>query len=454
MNIDTFLEIVKKSDLIDIKNLCESNKLFNVFCKENKEYIYRHLIKRDFPGRESESNENKYKRLLDYKNNPDGSHSLLSQWYNGIDQEYRFLQRKTYLDINILNQFLKTNPKYPVIKDSYDGWTPLMVAIRHKPDLNIHSSIFALVEKYADLNSQNKDGWTPLMIAIRYSNKEVILRLLEKDSDMNAKDSDGWTALIFAIHYSTLDIINKILEKNIDLNVPSNDTKTPLLHALQYSTPDVINSILEKGADVNAKNSENTTPLHLAIQRSTPDVIDSILEKGADVNAKNSDNTTPLHMAIQWSTPDVIYRLLEKGAGINTRGFNGNTSLILALQFSTPDVINRLLDMGADPNIKNDDGTSISKVAAINSTPDIISRIDNMIRDSLPQFDNILGTIYKGYLQLNITKDGKNYKKKCRDIPMEQLLNISKYLDIQTSGNRRELCNDIQKVLSDTGRMN
>ncbi len=39
VNMDVFLEIIKKSNIEDIKKICESNKTFNVMCKANEEYI-------------------------------------------------------------------------------------------------------------------------------------------------------------------------------------------------------------------------------------------------------------------------------------------------------------------------------------------------------------------------------------------------------------------------------
>ena len=270
MNLDTFLEIIKKADLPDIKKLCESNKTFNAYCKENKEYIYSQLIKRDFPGRENESQERKYKRLLNYK---EGKVSPLDEWYMGKDQSHKLLELETYEKPKLLNQVLQT-----------------------KPDFSIRS---------------NKD-WTPLMFAIRYSTPEIIKRLLDMNANVNVKDEEGWTPLMFATRYNTPEVINRLLDMNVDVNVKDEDGSTPLMFAIRYSTPEVINRLLDMNADVTVKDEEGWTLLIVAIRYSTPEIINRLLDMNADVNVKNMHawtRKTILDFAQEYSTPEIVTRI-------------------------------------------------------------------------------------------------------------------------------------------------
>jgi len=44
--VEMFLEIIKNSDIENIKSLCETNKLFNTYCKENDKYIIKFFLKK------------------------------------------------------------------------------------------------------------------------------------------------------------------------------------------------------------------------------------------------------------------------------------------------------------------------------------------------------------------------------------------------------------------------
>jgi Ankyrin repeats (many copies) len=173
MNQDTFLEIVKRSELPEIHKLCASNKLFNQYCKDNSEYIYQYLIKRDFPGRETESAERKYKRMWRFKNNKP---TMMDEWYTGIDQSYRLLDIPMYRDEpEKIHEILDTMDVNVNVKSKY-SLTPLMLAIEYStPD-----TTNKLLDKGADVNQQTKGGDTPLSLAKRFSTKEVIERINDK----------------------------------------------------------------------------------------------------------------------------------------------------------------------------------------------------------------------------------------------------------------------------------
>lgn len=266
-NLDVFLEIVKKSELPDINNLCRLNKLFYSYWNRNKEYIYKHLIKRDFPGRENISNEIKYKSLLGHsKDNPD----MLSQWYTGKDQSHKLIE---YIyDLEMFNNVMKT-----------------------KPNVNI----------------QDDYGSTPLMIALQDSKLDIVNILLEAGADVNIKDTHNSTALMIAVECSTSEIINRLLDFGADVNVVDKDGSTPLTLAAEHSTPEIINRILEAGADVNVKDKYGWTPLIFSIQSEKPEITNILLDAGSDINARDLDNWTPFMYSIMNSRIEIVMRLLD-----------------------------------------------------------------------------------------------------------------------------------------------
>lgn len=429
MNLDTFLEIIKKADLPEIKKLCESNKTFNAYCKENKEYIYRQLIKRDFPGRETESEERKYKRLLNYK---EGKVLPLDEWYMGKDQSYRFAIASTYEIQKVFDQVLQTNP---------------------------------------NVNKEQKNS-APLLYAIKFGTPKQIYKLLEMGANVNVKNNANWTALMMSMRYSTPQVTNKLLEMgagDIDINIINSQSWTQLMISIKNSTPEITNKLLDKNADVNVKSDKGFTPLMMAIQESTPNIapdsalasmIHKLLDMGSDVNAKSNKGTAVLSLALQFCPPEIINRLLDMGADINTPGYNNTIPLMYAIPFSTPEIINRLLDMNVEVHAKDLNGLSVLRLAQEHSTPSIVARIRELAAQqetcqvASPEFDDIFGTIHDGKLRVNTKKDDKWRRWKCETICREQLIKIAQGVGITDPvGSKKELCNSIQEALENTGRM-
>lgn len=46
LNDDTFLEIIKKTDITDLKSVCETNREFRAYCKSNRDFILGIYMKR------------------------------------------------------------------------------------------------------------------------------------------------------------------------------------------------------------------------------------------------------------------------------------------------------------------------------------------------------------------------------------------------------------------------
>jgi hypothetical protein len=341
MDLDTFLEIIKKSELSEIKKLCESNKLFNMYCKENKDYIYRHLIRRDFPGRESESPEDKYKRLLGYKK---GQPSYIDKWYAGVDLLEKI---ETYRNPEIFNKIIKINP-----------------------DVNKSRASSQLQES------------TPLMMAIQYGTPEQVNKLLDLGANVNAKNNIGWTPLMTLLYKTEQPFQSAILYP----------------WSLYSTVVDIINRLLDLGTDVNIQSSNGLTALMIALENSTPEVINRLLDLGADVNIIDNSNVTPL---------------------------------ILAQRYSTREIVNRIKSMIQGEQGQNEIG-----------------------------FD-IKGIIKNGNLQLIFDSDSLSRgmrKKKCETLSKEELAGIANelgnlYVWDTTRQTKKKICDSIQKVLRDTGRM-
>ena len=99
---------------------------------------------------------------------------------------------------------------------------------------------------------------------------------------------------------------------------------------------------------------------------------------------------------------------------------------------------------------KNNDNSTILDFAQEYSTPTIVARIKSL-QDK--KFDDIFGTIHDGKLRVNTKKDGNWRRWKCENICKEQLIQIAQGVGITDPVGSKELCNSIQDVLENTGRM-
>jgi ankyrin repeat protein len=253
---EIILEQILKLDYISLNNLCSSNKRIKKVCNENKDYIYKKLIERDFG----------------IKTNPEFLYKMFTQFKNEIP----ILDKSKHYDL------LKENIK--------------------------NENKFKKLLNYIDINVKNIDGQTILMYAFENSNLKITNRILDLNPDVNIKNKDGETILMLALKYRP-ELINRILSMNMDINVKNNNDFTTLMFALQYSTPEIINRILDLNAEINVKTKNNWTPLMYALEYSKPEIINRILDLNPEVNVKSKNGNTALELAIEKSTPEIIDRI-------------------------------------------------------------------------------------------------------------------------------------------------
>lgn len=88
-----------------------------------------------------------------------------------------------------------------------------------------------LLGKGADANVQDYDGWTPLMTALRYGQEGVVRLLLEHVGEgINLANHDGETALHFVAGSSGCEgMVDLLLSKGADATVEDSGGLTPLL---------------------------------------------------------------------------------------------------------------------------------------------------------------------------------------------------------------------------------
>ncbi|KAK6354169.1 hypothetical protein TWF730_008582 [Orbilia blumenaviensis] len=219
-----------------------------------------------------------------------------------------------------------------------------------------------LVEKGAEIDTQNNEGVTPLDIAVE-PKKEMRRILIREDEEIDAWDDEVVTPLQLTIRRFRDNMVKFLLENGAEIN-PRDKKGVRLLHlAVMKCWNKTIQLLLEKGAEINARDDKGATLLHLVVRKERHQTAQFLLEKGAEINARDKEGAMPLHLAIVTGEARTVRLLLEKGAEINARDNEGATPLHLAAKRWGPqdqgsEAVELLLEKGAEINARDNKGAT------------------------------------------------------------------------------------------------
>lgn len=218
------------------------------------------------------------------------------------------------------------------------GWTPLLrVLAGFVISGDGVGVVRLLLERGADVNTQNKDHVTPLHLASYRQKLESVRMLLNLGANVNAEDSHQRTPLhrVLEGRFLTKDgfgVVQLLVEHGADVNKKDKDYVTPLHFASYRPRPESVRVLLHHGANVNAEDSYQRTPLHRVLER-TPisedgfGVVQLLVEHGADVNSRDMDYIIPLHFASFSQHLESVRVLLNHGANVNAQDRHYGTPL-------------------------------------------------------------------------------------------------------------------------------
>ncbi|ORY56968.1 uncharacterized protein BCR38DRAFT_414280 [Pseudomassariella vexata] len=110
------------------------------------------------------------------------------------------------------------------------GCTPLMHAIKQKPDLEICK---VRISKGADVNVRNCKGESPLHIAMSSREIEVLKLLVSTGANVQAQDLDGKTVLHAAVYTLNFNLVKSIIDSGAQQGILDNDGQTAFHMFLQ-----------------------------------------------------------------------------------------------------------------------------------------------------------------------------------------------------------------------------
>ena len=146
-----------------------------------------------------------------------------------------------------------------------------------------------------DVNAKTNDGWTPLMIAVRHGSEAVVEVLLNRQLNVKVDElnNDGICALTLAvIHHPSL-IHHLVGHSSCQLNTADKQHGwTPVHYAVEAEQLTGLLSLLSvAGCDVNVKDKKQQTPLHLAAAKGQTTFAEVLITAGANINLQDKVST-------------------------------------------------------------------------------------------------------------------------------------------------------------------
>ncbi|XP_071109941.1 uncharacterized protein [Haliotis cracherodii] len=254
--------------------------------------------------------------------------------------------------LHMLIALIPANPPLQGITD-VDGNTLLHLAVQTE---NIHYTKMFLEEQHVphlplDPNCTqwvNKLGRSPIHLAAESGSSETVKLLLDKGADVSTQDDDGKTPLHMAAPRGSSETVKLLLDHGADVSTQDKDSKTPLHLAATSGSSETVKLLLAQGAHVSTKDRNGDAPLHMAAPRGSSETVKLLLNKGADVSTQDIFRKTPLHLAVECGSSETVKLLLERGADVSTQDDDGKAPLHLAAKSGRSETVKLLLDKGAD----------------------------------------------------------------------------------------------------------
>ncbi|GBN05336.1 Serine/threonine-protein phosphatase 6 regulatory ankyrin repeat subunit B [Araneus ventricosus] len=231
-----------------------------------------------------------------------------------------------------------------------DGFSLLHIAAQ-SGHLNIMKH---LIEKGANINSENDAGTKPIHFAAREGHADIVQFLLDLDPTGKQLTVVGQTVVHYAVMGGQIDVLQFLIDRKHDINASSILGDLPIHMAVFTNNENILQILLHHGAFYNAIYN-GCTPLKIAqknnfvqcvdllvlvdkffnaVKKNNISEVESCIKNGVKVNVKNADNITPLHYACWKGYENIVDILLKNKANPNIFGKGNCTPLHYAAKFN------------------------------------------------------------------------------------------------------------------------
>lgn len=227
--------------------------------------------------------------------------------------------------------------------------TPPKVAIFAAIRSNDAHQLNLLIEKGADIESEDILGRRALHKAVILGYDDAAKTLLEKGADINARNSNGDTALHKAAEKGSASIAKLLINQGADVNIQNNFGDTALHLAASKEKRECVQLLIESGLNLDTQTKGGKAVLHEAAFYGQVDIARMLLEYNANPNIKDDGGRRPIHFAALQGHDRIVRLLIDKGAEINvTEETLGYDPLMLASDLGHEMAARILVESGAD----------------------------------------------------------------------------------------------------------
>jgi ankyrin repeat protein len=192
----------------------------------------------------------------------------------------------------------------------------------------------SLIKAGADVNLRVTVGsdcaaLVPLCLACQRGHYAVAEILIRNGADININDYLN-TPLHHAAKTGRIDIAELLIRNGADINALRPSWNTPLHHAVDSGHKDMVAFLIGEGADINVMSGEvldSKTPLGLAAAKGHYRIVALLIEKGAAVNKPDKRGNTPLHLAGRNRHLNAAQLLIASGADVYARNKDNYTPI-------------------------------------------------------------------------------------------------------------------------------
>jgi len=251
-----------------------------------------------------------------------------------------------------------------VIPDYFFGNKPMII---YAFDAGQTKIMKFLVEKGANINSENPAKETLLHLAVLDNDLLTVKYLVEKKIALERKGSQGKTALLIAVEKGYTKIADFLLQNGsaADATDYSGKNIMHILAAGKYNGK-TITAFSTYGININKKDSSGLTPLMAAISGKRWENVQPLIEAGADFKFTDSAGKTLLVMAIDTKNPSLASFLIGKGIDVKKKDTSGKTALLYAAGLKGKEwdkILTQIIQGGGNVNETDSSGSSAAGAA-------------------------------------------------------------------------------------------
>ena len=205
------------------------------------------------------------------------------------------------------------------------------------------------IVKGSDVNQKDEDGYTPLLLAVRSrEDLDTVKLLLENGANPNIKNNRDETPLLIT---RNKDIAKILIEHGADVNIiDKRNNNTPLFYAISNRDLETAKILIEYDANTNAINKQKYTVLHKAVASENIDMVKLLIGNGADVKIDKE----AFDKAAYEGNIGIFKLLLKNGADAQAKiKYEENTILFSAASGGNIEIVKLLIEHGADAKLKN-----------------------------------------------------------------------------------------------------